>query len=82
MHAVVSVGLLCVPITHLTDSHPYPAYVLFMSVSRPVIAEKMPEHLVLNVTSALVENIKSIAALVARNWTGRYATCVKECSVE
>lgn len=31
----------------------------------------MPEHLVVNVTSALVENIKDTASLVVRNWSGR-----------
>ncbi|CAM9838088.1 unnamed protein product, partial [Scytosiphon promiscuus] len=33
---------------------------------------EMPEHLVINVTSALVENIKNTASLVVRNWAGRY----------
>lgn len=32
---------------------------------------QMPEHLVVNVTSALVENIKDTASLVVRNWAGR-----------
>lgn len=34
-------------------------------------AAQMPEHLVVNVTSALVENIKDTASLVVRNWSGR-----------
>ncbi|CAN0386795.1 unnamed protein product, partial [Ectocarpus fasciculatus] len=34
---------------------------------------EMPEHLVVNVTSALVENIKDTASLVVRNWAGRYS---------
>lgn len=43
---------------------------VFLETFPACCAFQMPEHLVVNVSSALVENIKDIAALVARNWAG------------